>query len=106
MVLPKAGLNGLDSTFVQSSTFFLQLNFYDKNPRLRQYLYRWVKLAAQNSKQIKMDNQTLLLLSVLGVIVFSFIAGYFYRYADGKFNIQEGDKKKSICNGRRLMEPV
>jgi hypothetical protein len=36
-VLPKAGLNGFDWTFVQSSTFVLRLNFFAKNPRLRQY---------------------------------------------------------------------
>ena len=36
-VLPKAGLNGFDWTFVQGSTFVLRLNFSAKNPRLRQY---------------------------------------------------------------------
>ncbi len=36
-VLPKAGLNGFDWTFVQGSTFVIQLNFCAKNPRLRQY---------------------------------------------------------------------
>lgn len=36
-VLPKAGLNGFDLTFVQGSTFVLRLNFCAKNPRLRQY---------------------------------------------------------------------
>ena len=36
-VLPKAGLNGFDWTFVQNSTFVLRLNFCTKNPRLRQY---------------------------------------------------------------------
>jgi len=36
-VLLKAGLNGVDWAFVQSSTFVLQLNFCAKNPRLRQY---------------------------------------------------------------------
>lgn len=39
-VLPKAGLNGFDWTFVQGSTFVLRLNFCAKNPRLRQYLNR------------------------------------------------------------------
>jgi hypothetical protein len=34
-VLPKAGLNGFDWTFVQGSTFVLRLNFCAKNPRLR-----------------------------------------------------------------------
>ena len=36
-VLPKAGLNGFDLTFVQGSTAVILLNFYAKNPRLRQY---------------------------------------------------------------------
>src|SRR5690606_12056000 len=36
-VLPKAGLNGFDWTFVQGSTFVLRLNICAKNPRLRQY---------------------------------------------------------------------
>jgi len=36
-VLPKAGLNGFDWTFVRDSTFVLRLNFCAKNPRLRQY---------------------------------------------------------------------
>jgi hypothetical protein len=36
-VLPKAGLNGFDWTFVQGSTFVLRLKFCAKNPRLRQY---------------------------------------------------------------------
>ena len=40
-VLPKAGLNGFDWTFVQGSTFVLRLNFSAKNPRLRQALSRW-----------------------------------------------------------------
>ena len=35
--LPKAGLNGFELTFVQSSTFVLRLNFCAKNTRLRQY---------------------------------------------------------------------
>jgi len=39
-VLPKAGLNGFDWTFVQGSTFVLRLNFCAKNPRLRQYQNR------------------------------------------------------------------
>ena len=41
-----------------------------------------------------MDNQTLLLSSILGIIAFSFIARYFYRYADGKANVQESDRKE------------
>lgn len=41
-----------------------------------------------------MDKQTLLLFSILGVIVFSLTAGFFYRYADGKVNVQEGDKRE------------
>jgi len=36
-VLPKAGLNGFDWTFVQGLSFVLRLNFSAKNPRLRQY---------------------------------------------------------------------
>jgi hypothetical protein len=36
-VLPKAGLNGFDWAFEQSSTFVLRLNFCAKNPRPRQY---------------------------------------------------------------------
>jgi len=36
-VLPKAGLNGFDWTFVQGSSAVLQLNFSAKSPRLRQY---------------------------------------------------------------------
>ena len=36
-VLPKAGLNGFDWAFVQSSTFVFLLNFSAKFPRLRQY---------------------------------------------------------------------
>jgi hypothetical protein len=35
-VLPKAGLNGFDWTFVQGSAFVLRLNFCAKNPPLRQ----------------------------------------------------------------------
>ncbi len=35
-VLPKAGLNSFDWTFVQGSTFVLRLNFCAKNPPLRQ----------------------------------------------------------------------
>lgn len=37
-VLPKAGLNGFDRTFVQCSTFVLLLNSYAKNPHLRKAL--------------------------------------------------------------------
>jgi len=40
-VLPKAGLNGFDWTFVQGSTFVLRLSFSAKNPRLRQYPKRY-----------------------------------------------------------------
>ncbi len=42
-VLPKAGLNGFDWTFVQGSTFVLRLNFCAKIPRLRQYPNRCFK---------------------------------------------------------------
>jgi hypothetical protein len=35
-VLPKAGLNGFDWTFVQGSTFVLRLSFCAKNTRHRQ----------------------------------------------------------------------
>ena len=40
-VLPKAGRNDFDSTFVQDSTAVILLNFCAKNPRLRQYPKRW-----------------------------------------------------------------
>jgi len=43
-VLPKAGLNGFDWTFVQGSTFVLRLNFCVNNPRLRQYPNRWQQI--------------------------------------------------------------
>lgn len=39
-VLPKAGLNGFDWTFVQGSTAVILLNFGAKSPRLRQYQNR------------------------------------------------------------------
>ena len=42
----------------------------------------------------KVANQTLLISSILGIVAFSFIARYFYRYADGKANIQSADKKE------------
>jgi hypothetical protein len=45
-VLPKAGLNGFDWTFVQGSTFVLRLNFCAKNPRLRQYPKRYSQFNA------------------------------------------------------------
>ena len=40
-VLPKAGLNSFDWTFVQGSTFVLRLSFCAKIPRLRQYPNRY-----------------------------------------------------------------
>ena len=40
-VLPKAGRNDFDSTFVQDSTAVILLNFCAKNPRLRQYPNRY-----------------------------------------------------------------
>jgi hypothetical protein len=40
------------------------------------------------------DNQTLLLSSILGIVAFTFIARYFYRYADGNANVQGSDKKE------------
>ena len=43
-VLPKAGLNGFDWRFVQSSTAVFLLNFCTKNPRLRQYPNRCGKI--------------------------------------------------------------
>ena len=43
-VLPKAGLNGFDWTFMQGSTFVLRLNFSTKNSRLRQYPKRYLQL--------------------------------------------------------------
>ncbi len=42
-VLPKAGPNGFDWTFVQGSIFVLRLNFCAKNSRLRQYPNRWLQ---------------------------------------------------------------
>jgi hypothetical protein len=42
-VLPKAGLNGFDWTFVQGSSFVLRLNFCAKNTRLRQYPNRYTQ---------------------------------------------------------------
>lgn len=41
-VLPKAGLNDFNWTFVQGSTFVLRLNFSAKNPRLWQYPKRYL----------------------------------------------------------------
>jgi hypothetical protein len=41
-VLPKAGLNGFDWTFLQGSTFLLRFNFSAKNSRLRQYPARYL----------------------------------------------------------------
>ena len=42
IVLPKAGLNGFDWTFVQGSTFVIRLNVSVKIPRLRQYPNRYM----------------------------------------------------------------
>ena len=50
-VLPKAGLNGFDWTFVQGSTFVLRLNFCAKNPRLRQYPKRYLQPYERPSEQ-------------------------------------------------------
>jgi hypothetical protein len=36
-VLPKAGANGFDWTFVQGSTLVFQMNSSAETPRLRQY---------------------------------------------------------------------
>lgn len=44
-VLPKAGLNGFDWTFVQGSAFLLPLNICAKKPRLRQYPKRYLQVA-------------------------------------------------------------
>lgn len=41
-----------------------------------------------------MGNPASLISSILGIIAFSFIARYFYRYADGKANIKESYKKE------------
>ncbi len=41
-VLPNAGLNGFDLTFVQGSTFVLRLNFCAENRRIRQYQNRYL----------------------------------------------------------------
>jgi tetratricopeptide (TPR) repeat protein len=55
-VLPKAGLNGFDWTFVQGSTFVLRLNFCAKNPRLRQYPNRWrLPLKRHSKKPMKIN---------------------------------------------------
>ena len=43
IVLPKAGLNGFDWTFVQGSTFVIRLNVSVKIPRLRQYPNRYLQ---------------------------------------------------------------
>ena len=43
-LLPKAGLNGFDWTFVQGSIFVLRLNFCAKNPPLRQAENRWLQI--------------------------------------------------------------
>ena len=48
-VLPKAGLNSFDWTFVQGSTFVLRLNFSAKNPRLRQHAKRYAASVKQRS---------------------------------------------------------
>ncbi|MBV6477953.1 MAG: hypothetical protein HGGPFJEG_00698 [Ignavibacteria bacterium] len=40
-ILPKAGLNGFDWTFVKGSTFVLRLNFSANNPPLRQAQNRY-----------------------------------------------------------------
>ena len=58
-VLPKAGLTNFYDTFVQGSTFVLRLNFCAKNPRLRQYLKRYM-LCYQNSVQQKKNCRNLL----------------------------------------------
>ncbi|MCO5254318.1 MAG: hypothetical protein M9892_08155 [Bacteroidetes bacterium] len=47
-VLPKAGLNSFDWTFVQGSTFVLRLNFCAKNP------------AFGNTQTVKLSNNLLL----------------------------------------------
>jgi hypothetical protein len=49
-VLPKAGLNGFDWTFVQGSTFVLRLNFSAENPRLRQYPNRCTQAINNTAK--------------------------------------------------------
>jgi hypothetical protein len=40
------------------------------------------------------DNLSLLISSIAGIIVFSIIARYFYHYADGKANVKGSDKKE------------
>ena len=49
-VLPKAGRNGFDWTFVQGSTFVLRLSFCAENPRLRQYQNRYTQSSLNNSR--------------------------------------------------------
>ena len=56
-VLPKAGLNGFDWTFVHSSTFVLRLNFCVKNPRLWQYPNRYA--ICQNDSMLKKIESTI-----------------------------------------------
>jgi hypothetical protein len=57
------------------------------------------------------DNQKLLIISILGIIAFTFIARYFYRYADGKANIQGTDKKEKYlqwqaAHGARVKKAI
>ena len=56
-VLPKAGLNGFDWTFVQGSTFVLRLKFCAKNPRLRQYPNRYRQFPYSKTKLFLAANE-------------------------------------------------
>jgi len=58
-VLPKAGLNGFDWTFVQGLTAVILLNFCAKKPRLRQYPNRYVqpnRPTVQTLNDLRIDN--------------------------------------------------
>ena len=56
-VLPKAGQNGFDWTFVQGSIFVLRLNFCAKNPRLRQYPKRYLQFPYSKTKLFLAANE-------------------------------------------------
>jgi hypothetical protein len=65
MVLPKAGLNGIDGTFLQSSTLGFLLSFSTKIPRLRQYPKRCAAYKTDNLMILKKYICTLFVLSSL-----------------------------------------
>src|SRR5690606_13502549 len=61
-VLPKAGLNGFDWTFVHGSTFVLRLNFSAKNPAFgnTQTVSGYVRTTVHHDTLWRTDNLTLL----------------------------------------------